>query len=285
MPKRVIKYITSLIIICSFFSCDYFVFKKKESANKAIATFEGKTLQYDDIKEIVPQRMNENDSALVVKMIIDDWAIQQILIKKAEQNNTQATNSEIQKLVDEYRRSLLINRYKEELIQQELDTIVTDKEIEEYYQSNKNNFRLNEEVVQIRYANFDKNLIEKKDIIKSFKRGAIEDLEDLETKQLSFKMLMLNDSTWVSLNNVLKETTFLKSELLKNSELIQKEDSINLFLAVVKKVLTKNDIAPKEYIKDNIKQILLHKRKLEVIREIEKILLKDAIKEKQLIYK
>ncbi len=285
MLRRILNNAFFFLIIFTFTSCDYFTFEKKESKLKTIAEYQGKTLTIDDVKDLIPKGLSKNDSLLTLKRHIDDWALEQILTKKSELNNSQETNTEIQKLVEQYRQSLLINRYKEELIQQELDTLVSDLDIKDYYQNNKNNFRLNEVIIQLRYLTFDKNLIDKKDIIKTFKRGNIEDLEELETKQLSFKKIMLNDSTWISLKNLLKETMFYRSELLKKSELIQKEDSINLFLAVVTNILDKNEIAPLEYIESNIKQILLHKRKIEVIREIEKILLQDAIKEKQLIYK
>ena len=285
MLRRLINNAFFFFIIFTFTSCDYFTFEKKESKLKTIAEYQEKTLTIDDVKDLIPKGLSKNDSILTLKRYIDDWALEQILTKKSELNNSQETNTEIQKLVEQYRQSLLINRYKEELIQQELDTLVSDQEIIDYYQNNKSNFRLNEVIIQLRYLTFDKGLIDKKDIIKTFKRGSIEDLEELETKQLSFKKIMLNDSTWISLNNLLKETSFYRSELLKKSELIQKEDSINLFLAVVTNILDKNEIAPLEYIESNIKQILLHKRKIEVIREIEKILLQDAIKEKQLIYK
>ncbi len=286
MLRKKISHISLLIIVAVFFtSCDFLSLQKKEIKNLVIATFDNQSLYLDDIRELIPKSLSKNDSVLVVKQLIDSWALQQALLKKSEENNTQVINEEIKSLVEEYRKSLLINRYKEDLIQQELDTVVTESDIQDYYDVNKSNFRLSEELIQIRYLTFNNNLINKKDILRSFKNGTIQDLEDLESQQLSFKKMMLNDSSWVSLNNVLKETVFYRDELLKKSEFIQKEDSINLFLAVVTNVLNKNEISPLEYIKGNIKQILLHKRKLEVIREIEKILLKDAIKNKQLVYK
>lgn len=286
MQKRVTNKLIFVVYLCvfTFYSCDYFSFEKKKTINNSIATFRGKNLFIEDVKELIPKNVSKEDSSLVIKVIIDSWAIQQILLQKAEENNTQKTNSQIQKFVEDYRKSLLINSYKEELIKQELDTAINDSLLIDYYQNNKQNFRLNEEIIQLRYIIFDKELIDKKEVIKSFKNGKIEDLEELMKKQLSFKKLMLNDSTWLSLNKVLKETTFNREELLNNSQLIQKEDSIDLFLAIVKNVLQKNEIAPQQYITENLKQILLHRRKLEVIREIEKILLQDAIKEKQLIY-
>jgi hypothetical protein len=69
---------------------------------------------------------------------------------------------------------------------------------------------------------------------------------------------------------------FSKEKLLKKSKFIQKQDSLGLYLAAVKDVLNRNDIAPIDYVKATIKQMILHRRKIELIREIEKIIVKDA---------
>jgi len=70
---------------------------------------------------------------------------------------------------------------------------------------------------------------------------------------------------------------FLKEKLLKKTKFIQKQDSLSLYLVAVKDVLKRNDLAPKSYIKSTIKQLILHQRKIELIREIEQIIVKDAL--------
>ena len=71
-----------------------------------------------------------------------------------------------------------------------------------------------------------------------------------------------------------------KELLLKKTKFIQKEDSLGVYLVTVKNVLERNDIAPLNYITPTIKQMILHKRKLELIRDIEKTLINDAIQNK-----
>lgn len=75
---------------------------------------------------------------------------------------------------------------------------------------------------------------------------------------------------------------FSKENLLNKTKLIQKQDSLGLYLATIKDVLMRNDIAPIGYIKPTIKQMILHRRKIELIREIEKILVQDASKNNNL---
>ena len=125
---------------------------------------------------------------------------------------------------------------------------------------------------------FDASVINKKEIIKFFKSEEIEDAEELERQQLSFKMYQLNDSIWTELDKILLKLPFSKENLLKKSKFIQKQDSLGLYLVAIRDVLRRNDIAPLSYIKPTIKEMILHKRKIELIRNIEKIIVKDATK-------
>ena len=71
-----------------------------------------------------------------------------------------------------------------------------------------------------------------------------------------------------------------RDKLLKKTKFLQKEDSLGVYLVAINDVLRRNDIAPKSYIKPTIKQMILHQRKLQLIRDIEKIIVKDAIQNK-----
>ena len=72
-----------------------------------------------------------------------------------------------------------------------------------------------------------------------------------------------------------------KNQLLKKSNFIQLKDSINLYLMQVKDVRIQNNYAPLEYVSSSIEQIVINKRKLELIKQLEKDITKDAIKNKQ----
>lgn len=264
-----------------FLSCDSIEFQKKDIiTNKPIATVNNKSLFKEDVASLLPKNVDTKDSIVLIRSIINSWAIQQLLLLKAEENTTKNDNSEVNNLVREYRQALLINGYKERLIKQQLDTFVEQKEIVDYYKLNSKNFRLNEELIKTRYLHFSKDLIDKKEVVQLFKKGAIEDLEALELRQLTFKMMMLNDSVWTSLENVMLKMPFSRNNLLKKTKLFQKEDSLGLYLVTIDDVLLRNQIAPLSYIEPTIKQMILHQRKLQLIRDIEKIIVKDAIQNK-----
>jgi len=271
------KYIAILFCVIVFTSCDLFKIQEKENnTSELIATVNTEKLFKKDLKGIFPQNINKEDSLVLARSYIQNWAIKKLLLEKSTNNSSQETVNKIADLVKDYKESLLINNYKEQLIKQKLDTLVSDEELEEYYLLNKANFKLNEELVKIKYLHVDNNIKDKKEILKLFKSDSINHLEKLEKQELSFNFYQFNDSIWTQLDNILLKLPFSKEILLKKTKFIEKQDSIGLYLVAIKDVLPRNSIAPLSYIKSTIKQMILHKRKIELIREIEKIIVKDA---------
>lgn len=261
------------------FSCDKINLSKvEENTTDIVAIVNTSKLFKKDVAAILPKKMSSKDSAVFVTNFINDWAINQILLEKAQNNISQNELEEIQDLVNDYRSSLLINNYKSKLILQRLDTAISDDEIESLYNASKENFKLNEELIKLKYLHFEDNIISKKEFIKLFKSDDIEDAEELARRQLSFKSFNLNDSIWMPVDNILLKLPFQKDELLKKTKFTSKQDSLDLYLVAINDVLVRNDIAPLSYIRPKIKQIILHKRKIELMKKIEQILLQDAVK-------
>ena len=273
------RFLSILFCIFTLTSCDYIKLQERDApTSEIIAIVNTDKLFKEDLKDFLPRNISREDSLILVKSFIQDWAVKKLLLDAAANNNTQESLKNINNLVQDYKESLLINNFKEALIKQQLDTIISDDEVEAYYLINNENFKLNEVLVKSRYLYFDASIINKKEIVKFFKSEEIEDAEELERQQLSFKMYQLNDSIWTELDKILLKLPFSKEKLLKKSKFIQKQDSLGLYLVAIKDVLRRNDIAPLSYIKPTIKEMILHKRKIELIRDIEKIIVKDATK-------
>lgn len=273
------RLLTIFFCVFTLTSCDYIKLQEKDApTSEIIAIVNTYKLFKEDLKDFLPRNISREDSLILVKSFIQDWAVKKLLLDAAANNNTQESLKNINSLVQDYKESLLINNFKEALIKQQLDTIISDDEVEAYYLINNENFKLNEVLVKSKYLYFDASVINKKEIIKFFKSEEIEDAEELERQQLSFKMYQLNDSIWTELDKILLKLPFSKENLLKKSKFIQKQDSLGLYLVAIKEVLHRNDIAPLSYVMPTIKEMILHKRKIELIREIEKIIVKDATK-------
>ena len=261
------RYLTTVCCFCLFLSCDLFKIKKETSAKEIVAIVNTEKLFKTDFINILPKNIHKIDSHVMAKSYIHDWAINKLLLEKAKNNSSSQTMNQINGLVKDYKESLLINNYKEQLIKQKLDTVITEEELKEFYLSNKENFKLNEELVKIKFLHIDNNINDKKKILALFKSDDILDLEELEKQELSFKFHQFNDSIWRELDNVLLKLPFSKKKLLKKTKFIQKQDSIGLYLVAVKDVLERNSTAPLSYVTSTIEQMILHNRKIQLIRK------------------
>lgn len=269
--KQILLILISLLAAC----------EQKEVHENIIAKVGDSFLYEDDFIKSLPNNYTRNDSVFFRANYINSWAIEQLMLQKAL-INIDNKKIKIDKLVDNYRTELLIDRYKEAIIKQNLDTVVTTYDIDRYYEINKSIYRLNEELVKIKYIQFNKDINNRKELIKIFKSDEKEDLTILDERKLELNSYNLNDSVWVSYITVQKKLPFLsKGKKLKKIKFLQNEDSLEVYLVALKDVLYRNDIAPKSYIESTIKQMILHKRKLEFLKEIEKSLLEDATKNKQ----
>ena len=90
-------------------------------------------LYKSELVDVVPEGTSVKDSILLVKNYINKWIQQQLILRKAESNlSDQQKDFRVQ--LKNYRNSLITYQYETQLIQQNINNIVTDNEIEEYYE-------------------------------------------------------------------------------------------------------------------------------------------------------
>ena len=273
------RYLSYLIIIISIISCS-----KKSNKGDSIARVYDSYLYKSDLDNILPGQLSKEDSTLLVKNFINDWAKQQLLIKKAEINVGDSI-SEIDALVNQYRQDLLISKYKEAVIEQYLDTLATSEDVVKFYDENKEIFKLNEELVKLKYiyiSNRLNNLDELEELFRSTKK---QDLDSLRSKELQLISYNLNDSIWIRVDDFMKRIVAFDAEdrarILKKTSFFEKKDSIGVYLVAVKNVLKRGQTAPMSYVLPTVKQMILHRRKLELLKKIEETLIEDAITNKE----
>jgi hypothetical protein len=280
MKRRNLLFLVSILFL---FSCD-FVSVKSNSEDLVIARVVDKKLYKSDLDKYMPKDLAGRDSLIFSSSYINSWAKQQLLVEKAALNLSEKS-LEFEDLVSEYRDRLYINAYKEALVRQYLDTVVSPQEISDYYSNNRDNFRVNEDLIQLKYAEIGVTAQNPKELISYFRSSEVERDEKDELLPLSFKVLELNDSIWVRYIDFVNTSPIFKNipkqDFLKKSQFIQKEDSLGLYLARVKDVKFRGETAPLIYIGPTIKRIIIQQRKLDLFRNLEQTLIEDAIKNKE----
>lgn len=262
--------------------CQYF---KKEQPIDAIARVNDEYLPASYLKNLIPVDTKAEDSVLLAQTYINRWATEKLLIDRAKINLSVEKQLELDNLVNQYRQDLYTRAYKDAIINQSLDTVISEKTLDSFYQENINNFRLNEEILQIRFAQLPKSHSALKSLTEKFKRYNQKDAKLLDSLSIQFFKYNFNDSIWlkaVDVINVITPVTIEnKDEVLKKSQFSQLEDSLSVYLIFVKDKRIRSDVAPLSYIRETIRQIVLNKRMSELNKKLETDITKDAIKNKQ----
>ncbi|MEO6901949.1 MAG: peptidyl-prolyl cis-trans isomerase [Bacteroidia bacterium] len=269
--------LTYFLFIPLLFACN----KKTttDETRKLIARADLSYLYEDDISDLIPEGLDLKDSIELVKKYVDNWVRESLLIQQAENNLTDEKKNVDAQLKD-YRNSLIKYAYEKELVNQKLDTVISNKEIEEYYNNNQVNFELKDNIIQVVYVKVNKKA-PKLDLLKTwYASNTPADKEQLAGYCHQFaENFYLDDSTWLYFDDLLKEIplqAYNKELFLQNNRLVEVSDSVYDYFLNIKGFKIKNSISPLSLERDNIRNIILNKRKLQLITKMKQDIYAEA---------
>lgn len=277
MNRIILGILPFLLLSCNYFS--------SEPIEDPIVRVGESFLVLSDLDKVLPDNISPEDSTIFTNNYIKDWAQQQLMLSRAKLNIPEIKQQEFEDLVKQYRADLYINAYKEGLVAKSMDKQVSHSELESYYEDHKENFKLNEPLVKIRYINVGNDYDDIKELRAAIRRFNEEDKSLLNSLALTFKSYSLNDSTWVKSSSIMQKLPKITKEnsgsYLKKSHFFELSDSLGVYLVTVNEVLERNDIAPLEYVEPTVRKIILNKRKLDFIKKLERELLNEATGKKE----
>ena len=267
---------TLLIFLLLLLSCDF----NYESNDNIVARAGEKTLTNEELIEKLPKIINSEDSLIISNKIINDWALNQLLIKNAEINLSSKEVEKIEKISREYYNDLLISTYKNKVASYNSDTLVLDDEISEYYKSNFDNFLLYEDIIKGRYVRLNKNNFNLNEIKRRFRRFNEQDLTFFDSISLQLLNYSLNDSIWVNKDLFFNKIPVLKDEeierIVKKTLYVVKEDSLDVYLIKINDFIGINGKAPLDYIYYRIEELIKNKKKVDFIKKFETETIENA---------
>ena len=232
-----------------------------------------------DLEGLAPMS-DKNDSLAITKAFIERWVREQVLLHEAELNIP--PDLQINKLVRDYRASLIVNNYKQQLISNQLDSIVSFEEIEDYYNKNKEQYHLGEDIVQLRLVRLKQPIAD----LNRFRTlwrdrdstGLAPLIEFCDDHQYDY---ILNDSSWHNLNDIIAtlpqgHITGSTVKYKKNYEF--SDDEFRYFVWIIELMETQ-EIAPLRYIQDQARRVIMHRKQQELINSINDDLFDKAIQE------
>ncbi|MBK9319988.1 MAG: hypothetical protein IPM91_15125 [Bacteroidetes bacterium] len=261
--------------------------KKQDStlSEKVIARVYDRYLYIEDLSNIVPPGTGKNDSLTIIKNYVQNWIRQQSILKRAEENLDEERKN-VERELEEYRNSLITYIYESELVRQKLDTNISEQEIEKYYTDNEKNFQLKNNILQVRYLKVPASAPKLEKVKQWYKSDAEKDFKLLEDYCFQFATdYFFNDEEWLLFDELLKKIpikTYDQEQFLRNNRFIEIPDSTGVFFVNIKGFKIKESLSPLSFERENIKNLILNKRKLELISEMEKDAYQDALQKEEI---
>lgn len=270
-----------LFITLLFYNCSEK--QNNDKKEKVVARVFNAELYASDLKNLVPAGISRKDSLELIKKHIEQW-IQDELVLNYAKNNLTEEQLNVEKEVNEYRKNLIIYNYQKELISQKLDTVVQQTEIEKYYTDFSSNFILKDNIAHIYYIKLNKKTPGIEKVKKWYTSNNPKDIENLRSFCIQFaENYFLDDNTWLLFDDILKEVpiqNYNTELLLKNNTNIELADDNYFYFLRIKGYKIKNSVSPLSFEKNNIKNIIINKRKLQLIDQMKREVYNNALDKK-----
>jgi len=269
MVLKQLIFLTSVFILTSCFN---------NEKGRVIASVNENDLLLSQVLKEMPNQIE--DSTFFVEKYMNDWIRKQLMIYHAEIN----LSSDIQnyeKQIEDYRASLLIYAYQQELINQNFDTSISYTQVESYYNQYKDEFKLSKNIFKGRFIVVEKSAPQLKNLNKWYKSDKESSILDLTDYCQQFaKEYYLEDDKWQYFsvfNNLLPEYIQEEDYFLENTKGVVFEDENLRYYVFVKDFKINGSVSPLELEQDKIRNVLLNKNKIEYLKQLEDELYQNGL--------
>jgi len=248
--------------------------------DEPVAKVGKRILTLKELSANVPNYLDATDSTLWADDYIKKWIQRELLFLKAEENLS-AEMKDVSKELEEYRNSIIVFRYKNELMKQKMDTIVKDTDIQKYFNEHRESFILNRNIVKAIYIKV------------SVEVSSPENIKDLCNSDNPEKKAKLNEycmsyakaydrfnDQWVAADLVLKNTPVEisdQSQFIQKNHFVESSDMNYYYIVCIRDYRLEGQVSPIEYVQNDIKNLILSKQKTEFLKQIEKDIYKKGI--------
>ncbi|MEM9832622.1 MAG: peptidyl-prolyl cis-trans isomerase [Bacteroidota bacterium] len=264
---------------------DFLRFKNQEIDEGAVlqpvARVYDNYLYLQDLEGIVDENTSPPDSADIMNRYIDSWIKKQLLIAEAA-SQIDIDEAKLERKVLDYRYALIVYEFEKNYVNQRVTDEVSETAIEEYYQDNKQNFELKNNIIKGIFAKVPQEAPRTGRLRALFQGELTQEVrEEIKSYCLSFATsYSLDDSTWYNFEDVIANTPLVsipnKVQFLQKNEFIETSDDIYVYFVKVMDYKITDQISPLEFVRDDITKIITNQRKVSLTQELEEEIYQDA---------
>lgn len=277
--------ITGFLLIFLFF-CVSCVDKQDHGGQTPLVEVDGNFLYKEDLQKVLPVGLSKDDSTLFAEHYIRNWAEEMLLYAKAESNIPD--NAEIERLVQNYRKALIMHTYQQQLISQKLSNEIPEQELNAFYTANQELFTLTHPLVKGLFIKVPLTAPQIANVRKWYKRDAREAVDHLEkySFQNAVKYEYFYDK-WVPVADVLDliplKDAAPEAYLNKNRHIELKDTAFYYFLHVAD-YRPAGEQEPYELALSKVKEMLVNRKQIDFMKQVKDDLYQRAIDNKKIIY-
>lgn len=258
----------SFSILFAFSACDNRI---KDENNLVLAKVHDDYLYDTDLIGLIPANTSHRDSIVLTRNYVNNWIKTKLMVEKARYN-LRDEQLDFEKRLVEYENSLIIFEYESELINQKLDTTISESELKLFYTNHLSDFELKENIVRIFYAVIENNHPEREQIENTFSLADSLVIDSLEILSTTYDFTaFLDTSLWISFGELKRKIpieTYNQELFLKDKRFIKISDDDDYYMLKFVDFRITDDISPYELVEKNIRNIILAKRKIELIKSV-----------------
>ena len=240
-----------------------------------------RTLKRSEVVSLIPRGTSSADSLLLAESFVKKW-VKDALVYEVAQRNLGDEKEEVDKLVEEYRHSLVRYRYQERLIKEKLSADIRESDKLNYYEENQKKFTLDKALIKGLFLKIPVDapgLSEVKGWYKSTSEASLEKIEKYSVQNATIYDYFYDK--WVDFDEVMDNIPVHVSNpnaYLKANKFVEVADSSYCYLLNIKEYLPEGSVAPYDYASSQITEMLINQRKVDFLKTFEEELYKDGIR-------
>ena len=243
-------------------------------------------LYEEDIKQVLPLGLSDADSTAFAEQFIRNWA-QDVLFYQNAIRNIPDTK-DIDRLVENYRRSLIEHEYQRRLIEQKFSSEISDDDIKQFYNDNERLFVLDESLLKGLFLKISNKSHDLSDIRKLYTRQDDESFEEIEKYSIRnaarCEFFYDNWRTVAEIEVLLPAMDKPLESLIKNNGGFEFKDEEYIYLLNVSEYAPKGGIEPLDHARSRIRGLLINSNEVSYMRKIKEDLYDAAIEKNRIIF-
>lgn len=240
-----------------------------------------RVLKRSEVTDRIPKGATSADSLLLAESLVKKW-VKDVLVYDLALRNLGNDKDEIERLVEEYRHSLVRYRYQQRLVKEKLTNDIRESDMLNYYEENQKKFVLDKSLVKGLFLKIPidaPGISDVKGWYKSTSESALEKIEKYSVQNASIYDYFYDK--WVDFDEVMDNIPLHVPDanaFLKANKFVEVKDSSYYYLLNIKEYLPSGSVAPYDFAGPQIKDMLVNQRKVEFLKKFENELYNDAIR-------